>query len=199
MDFEAVREYFTIENMRDLLESYRDYGPLAGIFLPMLEAFFPFLPLFAFIMANAAAYGLWGGFFYSWLGSCLGSLLLFVLIRSFGQHRFFSFVNRHPKVRKSMTWVERKGFGPIFLLFCLPFSPSALINVVAGLSKISKKQFMLALMLGKVVMIFGISYIGYDLLSFLHKPFKTLLVAFIIFILWYVGKKLEVRMELGKE
>jgi uncharacterized membrane protein YdjX (TVP38/TMEM64 family) len=199
MDFEAVREYFTIENMKDLLENYRDFGPLAGIFLPMLEAFLPFLPLFAFIMANAAAYGLWSGFFYSWIGSCLGSLLLFLLIRNFRQHRFFSFLNRHRKIRKSMSWIERKGFGPIFLLFCLPFSPSALINIVAGLSKISKKQFILALVLGKVVMIFVISYIGYDLLSFIHKPTKTLIVVCVVFILWYVGKRVEVRLELGKE
>ncbi|MFX3622450.1 MAG: TVP38/TMEM64 family protein [Ectobacillus sp.] len=199
MDFQELTEYFTIENMQHLLGEYREFGPLAGILLPMLEAFFPFLPLFAFIMANAAAYGLWAGFFYSWLGSCIGSLLLFFIIRTFGQHRFFHFLNRHPKIRKSMSWVERKGFGPIFILFCFPFSPSALINVVAGLSKISKKQFTLALMMGKLVMIFGISYIGYDVLSFIHKPLKTLVVVCIVFILWYVGKKLEVKLELSKE
>ncbi|UOY92082.1 TVP38/TMEM64 family protein [Ectobacillus sp. JY-23] len=199
MELQTIQQYFTIENMQQLLQSYRNFGPMAGILLPMLEAFLPFLPLFAFIMANAAAYGLWGGFFYSWLGSCIGSLLLFLLIRSFGRHRFFGFVNRHPKVRKSMSWIERKGFGPIFLLFCLPFSPSALINVVAGLSRISKKQFVLALLLGKVVMILGMSYIGYDIFSFVKKPIKTLIVAGIVFVLWYIGKKIEIRLELGKE
>ncbi|MFD3447293.1 TVP38/TMEM64 family protein [Microbacteriaceae bacterium 4G12] len=188
-----------MEHVQHLLEGYRNFGPLFGILLPMIEAFLPFLPLFVFVMANAVAYGLWLGFLYSWLGSCLGALLLFFLIRNFGQHRFFSFMNRHPKVLKTMTWIEKRGFGPIFLLFCFPFSPSALINVVAGLSNISKKQFMLALLLGKAVMIFMLSYIGHDLLSFVQKPFKAIIVTSVIVILWYVGKKIEGRLELGNE
>lgn len=52
-----------------------------------------------------------------------------------------------------MGWIERKGFAPIFVIFCFPFTPSALINVVAGLSRISVKQFGLALAFGKLVMI----------------------------------------------
>lgn len=199
MDIHTIKDYFTIDHMQQLLESYRDFGPLAGILLPMIEAFIPVLPLVAFILANAAAYGLWAGFFYSWLGSCVGSLLLFALVRKFGRHRFFTFLNDHPKVRQAMIWIERRGFGPIFVLFCFPFSPSALITVVAGLSRISKRQFILALLLGKVVMILLISYVGHDLLSFVQKPLKTALAAGVIFLLWYIGKRIEVRLELGKE
>ncbi|WP_129726640.1 MULTISPECIES: TVP38/TMEM64 family protein [Bacillaceae] len=199
MDIHTIREFFTLEHMERLLESYRDFGPLAGILLPIVEAFIPVLPLVAFVLANAAAYGLWVGFFYSWLGSCIGSLLLFALVRKFGRHRFFTFLNDHPKVRQSMLWIERRGFGPIFILFCLPFSPSALINVVAGLSRISQRQFALALLLGKVVMIFIISYVGHDLLSFVQKPLKTAIAVLVIFLLWYVGKKVEVRLELAKK
>ena len=199
MDIHTIREYFTMGHMEQLLESYRDFGPLAGILLPIVEAFIPVLPLVAFVLANAAAYGLWAGFFYSWLGSCIGSLLLFVLVRKFGRHRFFTFLNNHPKVRQSMLWIERRGFGPIFILFCLPFSPSALINVVAGLSRIGQRQFALALLLGKVVMIFIISYVGHDLLSFVQKPLKTAIAVLVIFLLWYVGKKVEVRLELAKK
>ncbi|MCP8968237.1 TVP38/TMEM64 family protein [Ectobacillus ponti] len=197
MDIQTWKDYFTLEHIEYLLESYRAFGPLAGILLPLLEAFVPILPLVAFIMANAVAYGLWAGFLYSWIGSVLGSLLLFFLVRRFGQHRFFKFLNHHPKVRKSMAWIERKGFGPIFLLFCLPFSPSALINIVAGLSRISRKQFTLALSLGKVVMIFVISYIGYDILSFFQKPLKSAAVAAMVFVLWYIGKRIEIKLELG--
>lgn len=95
-----------------------------------------------------------------------------------------------------MGWIERKGFAPIFILFCFPFTPSALINVVAGLSRISIRQFVLALALGKLVMIFILSYIGSDLTSFIHKPVKTIIVIGVIFTLWYVGKKIEVKLEL---
>lgn len=196
MDFQTIKEYFSAENMNQLVESYRAFGPLLGIGLPMVEAIIPALPLIVFVMANAVAFGLWFGFLYSWIGSVLGALIVFSVIRRFGRTRFFSFVNKHPKVRKAMGWIERKGFAPIFILFCFPFTPSALINVVAGLSRISRKQFVLALALGKLVMVFILSYIGSDLTSFIHKPVKTIIVLGVIFILWYVGKKIEVKLEL---
>ncbi|MCI0766503.1 TVP38/TMEM64 family protein [Bacillus sp. TL12] len=196
MDFQTIKEYFSAENMNQLVESYRAFGPLLGIGLPMVEAIIPALPLIVFVMANAVAFGLWFGFLYSWLGSVLGALIVFSVIRRFGRSRFFSFVNKHPKVRKAMGWIERKGFAPIFILFCFPFTPSALINVVAGLSRISRRQFVLALALGKLVMIFILSYVGHDLTSFIYKPVKTIIVIGVIFILWYVGKKIEVKLEL---
>ncbi len=196
MDFQTIKEYFSAENMNQLVESYRAFGPLLGIGLPMVEAIIPALPLIVFVMANAVAFGLWFGFLYSWIGSVLGALIVFSVIRRFGRSRFFSFVNKHPKVRKAMGWIERKGFAPIFILFCFPFTPSALINVVAGLSRISRRQFVLALALGKLVMIFILSYVGHDLTSFIHKPVKTIIVIGVIFILWYVGKKIEVKLEL---
>ncbi|MGG3523769.1 TVP38/TMEM64 family protein [Bacillus pseudomycoides] len=196
MDFQTIKEYFSAENMDQLVASYRALGPLLGIGLPMVEALIPALPLILFVMANAVAFGFWLGFLYSWLGSILGALIVFSVIRRFGRSRFFSFVNKHPKVRKAMGWIERKGFAPIFILFCFPFTPSALINVVAGLSRISRRQFVLALALGKLVMILILSYIGHDLTSFIHKPVKTIIVIGVIFILWYVGKKIEVKLEL---
>jgi uncharacterized membrane protein YdjX (TVP38/TMEM64 family) len=94
-------------------------------------------------------------------------------------------------VQKLAGWVERHGFGPLFILLCFPFSPSAIINVVAALSRISVWQFILAVLTGKMVMIFTISFIGYDIKSLLENPIRTAIVALFIFILWYVGKRVE--------
>ncbi|MEH7276517.1 TVP38/TMEM64 family protein [Neobacillus vireti] len=194
MDIEAFKAWFTLENIMDLIQEYRSFGPLPGIVLPMIEAFLPFLPLVIFVMANASAFGLWLGFLYSWVGSCLGALLLFLLIRRYGQKRLFSFLSKHQKVRKLMDWVDRHGFGPLFLLLCFPFTPSVIVNVVAGLSKISMYQYMLAVAVGKMVMIFTISFVGYDLRSLITQPYRTGIVLVVIFILWYVGKRIEVRL-----
>ncbi|WP_045519824.1 TVP38/TMEM64 family protein [Neobacillus niacini] len=199
MDFEALKAWFTIENIMDLIQEYRSFGPLPGIVLPLIEAFLPFLPLFLFVMANASAFGLWLGFLYSWLGSCLGALLLFFLIRRYGQKKVFSFLSKHPKVRKLMDWVDRHGFGPLFLLLCFPFTPSVVVNVVAALSKISIYQYMLAVAIGKMVMIFTISFVGYDLQSLITRPYRTGIVFLVIFILWYVGKRIEVRLNKSME
>lgn len=194
MDFESLKAWFTLEHVMSLIQEYRALGPIPGILLIVIEAFLPFLPLFVFVMANASAFGLWLGFLYSWLGACLGAFLVFFLVRRYGQRRLLSFIPKHPKVRKLMDWVDRHGFSPLFLLLCFPFTPSAVVNIVAGLSKISYAQYMLAVGIGKMVMIFTISFIGYDLHSLITKPFRTIIVLFVIFILWLIGKRMEVRM-----
>ncbi|WP_423801469.1 TVP38/TMEM64 family protein [Neobacillus sp. SAB-20_R2A] len=194
MDFETFKAWFTLENIMNLIQDYKALGPLPGILLTILEAFLPFLPLFLFVMANASAFGLWLGFLYSWLGACIGALLVFSFIRKYGQKRLLAFLPRHQKVRRLMDWVERHGFGPLFLLLCFPFTPSAVVNIVAGLSKLSFAQYMLAVCIGKMVMIFTISFIGYDIRSLVTQPFRTIIVFIIIFILWFAGRRIEARL-----
>ncbi|WP_419392585.1 TVP38/TMEM64 family protein [Cytobacillus praedii] len=197
MDYELFKDLFTLENIRDLIEKYRSFGPLPGLLLPMLEAFLPFLPLFIFVMANANAFGLWIGFLLSWIGSTVGALLVFLLVRKYGQKRMLRFLKKSPKVQKLMAWVERHGFGPLFILLCFPFTPSAVVNIVAGFSKISIAQYLLAVLTGKMVMIFTMSFVGYDIKSLITQPARTAIVGVIIFILWYVGKRIEIKMNIS--
>ncbi len=180
----------------DIFEKYSSFGPVLAILLPMIEAFLPFLPLFAFVFANAASFGFWPGFFYSWLGSCIGTILVFLLVRKYGQTRFFRFLHRHPRIERLIHWMDDRGFGPIFLVFCFPFTPSALVNVVAALSKINILDFILALVLGKIVMIGSVSFIGYDLQSFFRSPMKTFIVLVVIAFMWLLGKFVERKLGL---
>src|SRR5690625_5181943 len=85
---EAIKEANDIlEDVLELLDKYEKLGPLPGILLPFIEAFLPFLPLFVFVMANSAAYGLFKGFIYSWFGAAAGSIAVFFLIRKFGNKK----------------------------------------------------------------------------------------------------------------
>ncbi|MDE3838158.1 hypothetical protein C0966_02000 [Bacillus methanolicus] len=199
MDFDLIREWFTLEKILELIKEYRSFGPLPGILLPMFEAFLPFLPLFVFVMANANAFGLWFGFLFSWIGAVGGALLVFLIVRKYGQQKMLRFLKKHSHVKKLMSWVERHGFGPLFLMLCFPFTPSAIVNIVAGLSKVSIAQYLLAVITGKMVMIFTISFIGYDIRALVQQPIRTAIVMIVIFILWYVGKRIELKMNMSVE
>ena len=187
-------DFFSMEKIVELTQSYRAFGPLIGFLLPFIEAFLPFLPLFVFVFANATAYGLWIGFLLSWSGSVLGAYAVFLVIRKYGRARFMNFMTRHEKVQKLIHWVERNGFGPLFLLLCLPFTPSALVNLVAGLSNIRKHYYLLTVMAGKFVMVFTISFVGYDLRALFTQPVRTAIVILVIILLYVIGKILEKRL-----
>src|SRR5262249_37658801 len=118
-----------LEDIQNLLNRYSALGPLPGIALPLLEALLPILPLVVIVVANASAYGLWAGFFYSWIGACIGSTIVFGLARRFAGGAGERIRNRHPKYDRFFGWIENKGFTPIFILTCFPFTPSALINI----------------------------------------------------------------------
>ncbi|AIF42729.1 TVP38/TMEM64 family protein [Virgibacillus sp. SK37] len=183
------------EYIMQLLNNYENLGPIPGILLPFIEAFLPFLPLVVFVFANAAAYGLLEGFLLSWAGSSLGAILVFFIIRRLGDKKVFRSIRKNRQVQKVTAWLERHGFGPLFLLMCFPFSPSAVINVVAGLSKISMQQFILAVILGKSVMIFSLAYIGSSILEFAKNPMKTIIVGIGIVLFWGIGKLIEKHLE----
>lgn len=189
-----MADFFSLENIIELTQSYRAFGPLIGFLLPFLEAFLPFLPLFIFVFANATAYGLWFGFLLSWLGSVVGAYTVFLIIRKYGRARFMNFMTRHEKVEKLIHWVERSGFGPLFLILCFPFTPSALVNFVVGLSNINRHYYLLTVMAGKFVMVFIISFVGYDVRALFTQPFRTAIVIGVIIILYVVGKIFEKRM-----
>jgi uncharacterized membrane protein YdjX (TVP38/TMEM64 family) len=191
---QEILNAFSNENLTEMFQTYRAFGPFIAILLPFVEAFLPFLPLVVFVVANTNSFGLWQGFILSWIGSASGAFCVFFLVRRFGQKRLLGFICRHRTVRRLMHWVERRGFGPLFLLLCFPFTPSSAVNVVAGLSKVGAWQFFLAVCAGKLVMIFVISFIGYDLQALITQPIRSIIAALVIFLLWIIGKRLEQKL-----
>lgn len=186
--------FFSMENVSELFESYRAIGPLIGFLLPFIEAFLPFLPLFVFVIANAGAYGFLFGFLLSWGGSVAGGYAVFLIIRKYGRAKFMNFMTKHERVQKLIHWVERNGFGPLFLLLCFPFTPSALVNLVAGLSNISRHYYLLTVMAGKFVMVFMITFVGYDINALFTQPLRTAIVVVVIILLYIIGKVIEKRL-----
>lgn len=191
---DEMGEWLDIDKIIELSHQYRALGPLIGLLFPFIESFLPFLPLFVFVFANASAYGLWFGFLLSWVGTSVGSYAVFLLIRRYGQARIFRFITKGVRVQKLIKWVDRNGFGPLFLFICFPFTPSALVNLVAGLSDIKKKHYLFTLLAGKFVMIFTISFIGSDLKALLTQPIRTAIVVGIVVLLWIIGKRIEYRI-----
>ncbi|MGL4818532.1 MAG: TVP38/TMEM64 family protein [Bacilli bacterium] len=191
MSWHEFEQVFTVDQVYKWIDYYEGLGPLMAIGLPFLEAFFPFLPLVVFIFANAAGFGYVLGLFFSWTGSVLGALVVFGVARRIRNHRLGNWLRAHPRVQQALEWIGDRGFGFLFILYALPFTPSSLVNVVSGLSSIGTFPFVLALMLGKFVMIAMLSVVGNDWHSLLENPLKIILWSVVILVLWLLGKWVE--------
>ena len=188
-----IMSWLTEDNLREMLEQYRSLGPLPGIGLTFMKSFVPPLPTIAIVGLNAAVYGLWLGFLYSWIGLVAGCLTTFLIIRKIASHRYVRKWAMRPKVAKGMIWVRQSGFSYVFLLSLFPVGPFVVVNMAAGLSVMRLRSYLIALCAGKAIMVFAVSYIGNDLERFINHPWEVIYVLlFIGLSLWGV-KAIEAR------
>ena len=155
------------------------WGPVAAILFPVLEAFFPVLPLVGFVIINVAVFGFFFGYLYSWIGNCLGSFLLFLLLKKAGARRINERIKRS-RYCSTLEKVRKKQLNLLFLLYCFPFTPSFLISGTAALTNMRTEMFLAILLPSKFVMLLSLAFIGQNVSSFFENPAKSLF--FIIFI-----------------
>lgn len=194
-----VMSWLTEDKLRHMLEQYRSLGPLPGIGLAFMKSFVPPLPTIAIVGLNAAVYGLWLGFLYSWIGLLAGCVTTFLIIRKIASHPYLRKWGLRPKVAKSMTWVRQSGFSYVFLLSLFPVGPFVVINMAAGLAGMKLRSYLIALFAGKAIMVFAVSYIGNDVERFIRHPGEVIYVLlFIGLSLWGV-KAIEARFAKAAE
>ena len=183
-----VHQLGTLEFWQTLLDSFGDLGPLAPIFLAMVESFFPPLPLIAIVALNVVAHGGLFGFVYSWVGVMLGGTLMFLFWRRVLKQFFWKFASRSQKLEKAEQWVSRFDVSSLFMLSVLPFTPSSFMHFAFGISDFDEKRYLITMLLGKGVMVAMMALFGQSLVSSMKNP-VYLVLAVVIWGAMYWGSK----------
>lgn len=183
-----VHQLGTLEFWQTLLESFGDLGPLAPVFLAMVESFFPPLPLIAIVALNVAAHGGLFGFVYSWVGVMLGGTLMFLFWRRVLKQFFWKFASCSQKLEKAEQWVSRFDVSSLFMLSVLPFTPSSFMHFAFGISDFDEKRYLITMLLGKGVMVAMMALFGQSLVSSMKNP-VYLVLAVVIWGAMYWGSK----------
>lgn len=171
-------------------------GPISGVILILLESIFPVLPLSVFIALNIMAFGSIFGYLISLISTIVGCLGSFFLFRSCFQKKLYEYIKRKDSASldKMMKTISKISFSNLVLLIAIPFSPAFLINIAAGLSKITKEKFFFSLVIGKSVMVYFWGYIGKSLLESLTDVTTLVRVSVLLLISFIVSRVVEKRM-----
>lgn len=161
-----------------------------GYLAACIESFIPALPIMAIAAINAAINGLAGGFLVSWLGSCTGVVIVFLLVKRLAHKDFFQ-KRKTQKVEKIIHKVKKSQFKVVFLFYTIPVLPSSLMTIAAAFCDIKLKDFVVPMMFGKFLMMFTASYIGSDLVGFIHSPLKIFVVAIIVIGSYLLANKMN--------
>ncbi len=187
----------TINNYIDIiLNSLGIYGPLLGCFLICVESILPFLPLSAFITLNFIAFGNLWGFLISWFFTILGCMLSFTLCRK----KIKGWVDKKrkdkKKLNKIMKNIEKINFSGLVTIIAIPFTPAFLVNIAAGLTKMSYKRFLFALIIGKMFLVYFWGFIGVSLIESLNHPIVLVKTGVLLLIAYIISRVVSHRFNL---
>lgn len=173
-------------------------GPLFGMFLLILEAFIPILPLNLFVALNVNTFGLIFGITISWIGTCIGCFLCYLLFLKLSNKFIYKLMKKKTKekVEKASQKLKNISLSGLVLLITLPFVPSFFINIVSGIVGISKKKFLASLLIGKFFMIIFWGYVGKSFLESLTDIRAILYVIIAVLIGYIISKLVSRRMNI---
>lgn len=174
-----------------ITECLQYIGPIGGILLVLLESIIPAFPLGVFITLNIHAFGSILGFFLSWIATCLGCFLSFFLFRHCFQKKWNLFISRKKgtQLKKMMERLNHISFSNFVVLVALPFTPAFLINISSGLSTMSHRKFIHAILLGKLSIVFFWGYIGKSLLESI-TDIRVVIIVSVILVVFYLLSKI---------
>ena len=89
----------TQEQVQYWFDLFGSLGYIVGFLLPFIEAFVPVLPIIVFVIVNVNAFGLWMGTLLAWLGTVLGSYLVFLGFRRLNHTRYMKNYNNAPRFK----------------------------------------------------------------------------------------------------
>ena len=186
-----------IQDLYSISQHYWIVSMFIGLISCFLESFLPVLPLIGIISANAIILGLLKGMIISWIGSSLGTILLFLLAIKF-KDKVYTKNIKSKKINNIITWINKQGFKLFFIAYCCPFIPGFLVTIASALSDRDIKSFVPAMLSGKFVMFLVISYPASDIISFIKNPIKIAFFIFLVLLAWKIGNKVNNRLDISE-
>lgn len=165
-------------------------GILFGMLLIMIESFIPALPLSVFIALNTHTFGLLPGILMSWVSTCFGcyiSYLIFYYVSNNIIYKYLSKKTRN-KIDKAVDKFQNISLANLTVIITLPFTPAFLINILAGVSRMSKKKYIVALLIGKIFMVSFWGYIGKSFVESMTDISAIIVMSIMIIIAYALSK-----------
>lgn len=183
-----------MSDLVNIMIEYLEYGGyFFGFLLILLESVFPWLPLFVFIALNIKTFGFFIGFVISWSAAIVGCVISYTLFKYLFSKKLDKYLSKKNlyKINKISCSVKNISFPNLVLIIALPFSPAFLINIVCGLTNVKFKKFFLALVIGKLSIIYFWGFIGTGIIDSITNPEKLIQLFIILIIVFLLSKAIN--------
>lgn len=138
------------DSLHVFIGKFGSAGAVVFVLIQIIQVVFPVIPGGVSCLAGVLLFGPWFGFFYNYIGICIGSMAAFGIAKVWGSSlldRLFS----EKMIRKYEVWTaETKCFLRLFAAaIFFPVAPDDFLCYLAGTTSMSWKQFSVIIFLGK--------------------------------------------------
>jgi uncharacterized membrane protein YdjX (TVP38/TMEM64 family) len=154
------------------------------------------VPQFVLIAAAVVAFGPWTGFFYSWVGTLVSSLVGFWLGRAFGAKVLRDFAG--DGVAKFMRLIGKNGFLASLIVRLVPSAPFIVVNMAAGVTPMKLRDFAAGTAIGIIPKIALTAFAGNSIVQAMRGGGKQHIVLLAIAVAVWIAAGLVARAWLKK-
>ncbi|MGG4152640.1 TVP38/TMEM64 family protein [Peribacillus muralis] len=169
-----------LESVIGILKENLSLTFLVTFVLMFVQNSFTIIPLILLLTINVTIFGFLYGYLWSWFSSVVASGLIFYAARNWFQDLLLKKLDK-----KWQESVVEHGFMYVFTGRVFPLIPTSLINLAAGVSSVTFKDFLVATTLGNLIYFFFLSLIPYGLLTVEMNQY-TLAALALLFLLFFV-------------
>ena len=155
----------SIESFRTYVLSFGPWAFLVFFIANIIQVVVPGVPGGVILAFGVIAFGSFKGFIYNYLSICVGSIIAFMISRTFGQSLILKIFGEDT-FNKYKDKIKEDSYEKFFAIaILLPAAPDDFLCYLTGLSDISLKKFAKIIFLCKPPSIFLYSmawYLGFD-------------------------------------
>ncbi|MCC3682756.1 TVP38/TMEM64 family protein [Staphylococcus epidermidis] len=181
----------SLSQLEEWFDAFRQFGYIPGFIMLYLRAIVPVLPLTLYVVLLIHAYGLFPGIIISWLGIVSGTFTVFLICKKFVNTIRMKKLKSRKSVQRLISFIDRQGLIPLFVLLCFPFTPNTLINIIASLSHIKIKYYFFVIVISKLISLTILGVMGKEIFTIFTNPLRALIMIELLVVLWFIGKKVE--------
>lgn len=181
----------SLSQLEEWFDAFRQFGYIPGFIMLYLRAIVPVLPLTLYVVLLIHAYGLFPGIIISWLGIVSDTFTVFLICKKFVNTIRMKKLKSRKSVQRLISFIDRQGLIPLFVLLCFPFTPNTLINIIASLSHIKIKYYFFVLVISKLISITILGVMGKEIFTIFTNPLRALIMIVLLVVLWFISKKVE--------
>lgn len=140
----------SFDKLQIIIKKSGIWGPLIFILIQIIQVVIPILPGGISCAYGVLLFGPAYGFIYNYAGIVIGSVFAFIIARQLGKP-FIQKITPGRIYQKYISWMDKgKWFDRLFALgIFLPGAPDDFLCMLAGITKMKLKKFILILILCK--------------------------------------------------